>query len=189
MTKIIYWSNCVRMKPYNIHTHIHVHRYSMSVSHAVCCSYREWGSPLIGNTHELRLELVAAVFVPLHTCVRVCAHFLNVCEPKNNNLKKSKRVKKLLFLFLPFLLLLLLLFVSLCLGDFHSITSFFLCELDSFYFLLFSFALPCCYFRAFATYVRSLSVWQRLMRLRARTFLSILLLFLLLPFDFAARRI
>lgn len=125
-----------------------------------------------------------------HMRACVCAHFLNVCEPKNNNLKKSKRVKKLLFLFLPFLLLLLLLFVSLCLGDFHSITSFFLCELDSFYFLLFSFALPCCYFRAFATYVRSLSVWQRLMRLRARTFLSILLLLLLLlPFDFAARRI
>lgn len=93
---------------------------------------------------------------------------------------------------MPFLLLLLFV-VSLCLGDFHSITSFFffLCsELDSFIFFSF---FSRCYFRAFTAYLFFLptyllcSLFKRLMRLRARTFL--LSVCFLLSFDFAARRI
>lgn len=72
-------------------------------------------------------------------CVCVCAHFLNVCEPKNNtNQRESRNFFSCFCHFCCCFCCCCCPSVSLCLGDFHSITSFFLCELDSFYFLLFS---------------------------------------------------
>lgn len=169
----------------------------MSVSHSVCCSYREWGSPLIGNTHELRLELVAAVFVPLHTCVRVCpcvcvCAFFKCLRTQKQQPKKIKESQETSFLVFAISAAVVVVVVCLPLpGRFSFNNQFFFVWA---WLVLFSVIFFCvalllfsgiCYLRSF-----SLSVWQRLMRLRARTFLSILLLLLLLlPFDFAARRI
>lgn len=63
------------------------------------------GLSLIGNTLTLRLWLrfcwlVAAVFVPLHACVRVCvnvcvfAHFLNICQSAPYPQKSTKKKER-----------------------------------------------------------------------------------------------